>query len=71
MNVVAWEFNFRGELDFLHQVLSQKEGRDLTVENGWLYFVHDWTQINCQVLLIDPTPELLQCLEAVVAKVLK
>ena len=27
-NSVAWEFNYRGELDFLHQALAQKEERN-------------------------------------------
>ena len=47
---IAWEFNYRGELDFLHQALAQKENRDLQVEDGWLYFLHGWTQVVAQVL---------------------
>ena len=47
---VAWEFNYRGELDFLHQAQSQAASRGLTVEDGWLYFLHGWTQVLAQVL---------------------
>ena len=43
MNSIAWEFNYRGELDFLHQSLAQVESRNVKVEDGWLYFVHGWT----------------------------
>jgi shikimate dehydrogenase len=49
-NGVAWELNYRGELRFLHQALAQKESRNLTVEDGWVYFLHGWTQVMAQVL---------------------
>lgn len=53
MNGIAWEFNYRGELDFLHQALAQKEARKLCVEDGWVYFLHGWTQVVAQVLHIQ------------------
>ena len=68
---IAWEFNYRGELDFLHQALTQTVSRGLTVEDGWLYFVHGWTQVIAQVLHIDLTPELFKRLEAIAATVRK
>jgi len=55
---VSWEFNYRGELDFLHQSLAQVEDRHVKVEDGWLYFVHGWTQVVAQVLHFDLTPDL-------------
>jgi shikimate 5-dehydrogenase len=58
MNSVSWEFNYRGELDFLHQSLAQVESRKVKVEDGWLYFVHGWTQVVAQVLHFDLTPVL-------------
>ena len=58
MHSVAWEFNYRGELDFMHQALAQVESRKVTVEDGWLYFVHGWTQVVAQVLHLDLTPAL-------------
>ena len=60
---VAWEFNYRGELDFLHQAKAQEKSQNLTVEDGWLYFIHGWTQVIAQVLHFDLTPELLEKLE--------
>lgn len=62
-NGVAWDYNYRGELDFLHQANAQKKARNLTVEDGWLYFVHGWTQVVAQVLHIDLTHELFAELE--------
>jgi len=58
MNIVAWEFNYRGELDFLHQSLAQVESRKVKVEDGWVYFVHGWTQVVAQGLHFDLTPAL-------------
>jgi shikimate dehydrogenase len=58
LNSIAWEFNYRGELDFLHQSLAQVESRKVKVEDGWLYFVHGWTQVVAQVLHFELTPEL-------------
>ncbi len=50
---IAWELNYRGDLDFLHQALARRESRALTVEDGWLYFLHGWTQVIAQVLHVD------------------
>jgi shikimate 5-dehydrogenase len=63
MNIVAWEFNYRGELDFLHQSLAQVESRKVKVEDGWLYFVHGWTQVVAQGLHFDLTPALFDRLK--------
>jgi shikimate dehydrogenase len=71
LNGVAWEFNYRGELDFLHQALAQEQSRKLKVEDGWLYFVHGWTQVVAQVLHIDLTPQVFDRLEAAAATVRK
>jgi shikimate 5-dehydrogenase len=58
MDSIAWEFNYRGELDFMHQALAQVDSRKVTVEDGWLYFVHGWTQVVAQVLHFELTPGL-------------
>lgn len=70
-NGLAWEFNYRGELDFLQQALAQRESRSLRVEDGWLYFVHGWTQVVAQVLHIKLTPEVFARLEAAAASTRK
>jgi shikimate 5-dehydrogenase len=50
LNGVAWEINYRGELDFWHQAMGQKDSRSLTVEDGWLYFLYGWTMVIAEVL---------------------
>lgn len=57
-NGIAWEFNYRGELDFMHQALAQQQARNLRVEDGWVYFIHGWSQVIAQVLDFEITPEL-------------
>lgn len=57
---IAWEFNYRGALDFLHQALAQAQARELIVEDGWLYFLHGWTQVLAEVLHFDLTPALFE-----------
>lgn len=52
-NGIAWELNYRGELDFMHQALRQVETRGVRVEDGWVYFVHGWSQVIAQVYHID------------------
>jgi shikimate 5-dehydrogenase len=50
---VAWELNYRGELQFLQQALSQREARSLTVGDGWVYFLHGWTQVIAETLDVE------------------
>jgi shikimate 5-dehydrogenase len=49
----AWEFNYRGDLLFLDQARAQEQSRGLTVEDGWVYFVHGWTRVMAEVFHID------------------
>jgi shikimate dehydrogenase len=46
---VVWELNYRGELEFLRQAHAQAVERDLTVEDGWSYFIHGWTSVMEEV----------------------
>ena len=54
---VAWELNYRGELDFLHQARRQERERNLKVEDGWLYFLHGWSEVVSEVFHLELTPE--------------
>ncbi len=38
----AWDFNYRGDLLFLHQAKKQEKERALIVVGGWLYFIYGW-----------------------------
>lgn len=44
-NGIAWELNYRGELDFLHQANAQAAARNLHVEDGWTYFLLGWSEV--------------------------
>lgn len=68
-NGIAWEFNYRGELDFMHQALAQVDTRNLQVEDGWVYFLHGWSQVIAEVLHIDLTPELFKELDEAASSV--
>jgi shikimate dehydrogenase len=46
---VAWELNYRGELDFLHQARRQAAERRLLVEDGWVYFIYGWSSVMEEV----------------------
>ncbi len=41
----AWELNYRGKLEFLHQALRQAGGGGMHVEDGWRYFIHGWAVV--------------------------
>lgn len=56
----AWEFNYRGSLEFLHQAEAQATVRDLRVVDGWRYFIHGWSQVVADVFELDLTPETVE-----------
>lgn len=56
-NSIVWELNYRGDLIYLDQANSQKDSRKLQVEDGWIYFIHGWTQVIAEVFNCDITGE--------------
>ena len=54
---LAWELNYRGELDFMHQALRQQDARHLHVEDGWYYFLVGWADIIGTIFDVPITPE--------------
>jgi shikimate 5-dehydrogenase len=52
-NGIAWEFNYRGDLEFLRQARAQSKERGLTVEDGWIYFIYGWTRVLAEVFAVD------------------
>lgn len=46
---LVWEINYRGDLLFLQQALSQQANRQLTVIDGWKYFIYGWTSVISEV----------------------
>ena len=49
----VWDFNYRGDLLFLEHARRQSAERYLHVEDGWVYFIHGWTQVIAEVFHID------------------
>lgn len=60
LNGMVWEFNYRGDLKFLHQASVQQETRNLTVEDGWIYFIHGWSQVIAEVFHLELTSSIVQ-----------
>ncbi|MDB5523943.1 MAG: shikimate dehydrogenase [Rhizobium sp.] len=52
-NGVVWDLNYRGELIFLDQARAQADARHLQIEDGWIYFIHGWTQVIAEVFNVD------------------
>jgi shikimate 5-dehydrogenase len=50
---LVWEFNYRGELDFLRQAQANQTDRSLSIEDGWIYFIHGWTRVIAEVFHVD------------------
>ncbi|MET4783283.1 shikimate dehydrogenase [Glaciihabitans sp. UYNi722] len=50
---IVWDLNYRGDLIFLDQARGQKDAHDLTIEDGWVYFIHGWTQVIAEVFDVD------------------
>jgi shikimate 5-dehydrogenase len=50
---IAWDFNYRGDLVFLDQARAQQATRALTIEDGWVYFIHGWTRVIAEVFDVD------------------
>ncbi|WP_022885570.1 shikimate dehydrogenase family protein [Glaciibacter superstes] len=48
-SAVVWDLNYRGDLLFLDQANAQADERSLRVEDGWIYFIHGWTQVIAEV----------------------
>lgn len=68
LNGVAWELNYRGTLDFMHQAVRQQAARNLTVADGWVAFLHGWTGVIAQVLDVEITPPLFEQMATVAAQ---
>jgi shikimate dehydrogenase len=62
-NAIIWELNYRGSLEFWHQAKSQTVTNNLQLEDGWIYFLHGWTQVIAQVFHLEIASELFVKLE--------
>jgi len=69
LNSIAWELNYRGALQFLHQALAQQKTRRVVVEDGWIYFLHGWTSVISQVLKVEIDNSTFDRLAAIAASI--
>lgn len=60
---LVWELNYRGQLDFMKQAMAVRDERRLHVEDGWIYFLHGWTQVIAEVFHIEITGEQFRQIE--------
>ncbi len=67
---IAWELNYRGELQFLHQARAQEKARLLQVEDGWAYFIHGWTQVIAEVLHVEIDEHVFEKLSRCAAEIM-
>lgn len=67
VNGLIWELNYRGERRFLQQAEAQAEARHLTIEDGWHYFLHGWTQVIAEVFQVEVSDEAFERLQAAAA----
>jgi len=51
---VAWDFNYRGSLQFIAQARAQAD-RQLTVADGWGYFLRGWADHIAEIFQIEIT----------------
>lgn len=52
-HAVVWDLNYRGNLLFLDQARAAEEERSLRIEDGWVYFIHGWTQVIAEVFDVE------------------
>ena len=64
-NSLSWEINYRGDLIFMYQAQKQEKERNLTIEDGWIYFIHGWTQVISEVFHIPIEGEILDKLSEI------
>ncbi|TVX96255.1 shikimate dehydrogenase family protein [Cohnella terricola] len=57
LDCLVWELNYRGDLLFMEQAQQQKEERNLRIHDGWIYFIHGWTQVIAEVFHISIDPK--------------
>jgi len=57
MHGIAWELNYRGKLDFLHQAQAQQEQQHLNVQDGWRYFILSWVDHIAEVFHVRVSSE--------------
>jgi shikimate 5-dehydrogenase len=58
LHSMAWDLNYRGELDFLRQARAQAQQRHMQIHDGWDFFVHSWAEHIAQIFHLTISPNL-------------
>ena len=66
---LAWEINYRGELNFFYQARKQQQQRSLIVEDGWNYFIQGWASVVAEAFDLEIDEPTLERLSEVAAEV--
>jgi shikimate 5-dehydrogenase len=53
LRAIVWDLNYRGNLVFLTQARAQEARAGLQIEDGWIYFIHGWTQVIAEVFHVE------------------
>lgn len=62
---LVWEINYRGNLIFMDQAKAQASEKNLYIEDGWIYFIHGWTQVMGEVFHTPIKGDLIDKLSAI------
>ncbi len=57
--VIVWELNYRGSLEFYWYAKEQEASRKLRVHNGWDYFLLGWSYVMKEVFHFELTEPLM------------
>tara|TARA_B100001123_G_scaffold315812_1_gene353558 strand:- start:181 stop:1101 length:921 start_codon:yes stop_codon:yes gene_type:complete len=61
--VIVWELNYRGSLEFYQHAKEQETSRKLRVHNGWDYFLLGWSSVMKEVFHFELTEPLMNQLK--------
>ena len=50
---IIWDFNYRGELNFIRQAIKQEKEKNLIISDGWIYFIISWMKVIGQVFSMN------------------
>lgn len=68
VEAVAWDLNYRGELEFLELARAQADRAGVRAEDGWRYFLHGWTEVIAEVFSVDMDAERFDALAEIASR---
>ena len=61
----VWDMNYRGELRFVDIAARRAAERELTVSDGWQYFMHGWSEVISEVFEVPMTDKIFAELKTI------